>query len=192
MAHAPSIECFFLNKSTSYLSLCVSLNSFCNETSRTWASLSPESRCVISAGRLSPSMCARMLSCSVMSDTLWPRGLWLARLLCPWNFPGKNTGVGFHFLLQGIFPPRGQIHVSFTSKHILYHCASWEAPRAGSSPNLSCTVSERDWHICRRQRRIKPQHTRKWSGDDGTVEEEKFSMVGDKYILMMARMIFLR
>ena len=25
-------------------------------------------------------------------------------LLCLWNFPGKNTGVGCHFLLQGIFP----------------------------------------------------------------------------------------
>ena len=31
-----------------------------------------------------------------------------ARLLCPWDFPGKNTGVGCHFLLQGIF----QIHGS--------------------------------------------------------------------------------
>ena len=28
-------------------------------------------------------------------------------LLCPWNSLGKNTGVGFHFLLQGIFPTRG-------------------------------------------------------------------------------------
>ena len=26
---------------------------------------------------------------------------------CPWNFPGKNTGVGYHFLLQGIFPTKG-------------------------------------------------------------------------------------
>ena len=26
------------------------------------------------------------------------------RLLCPWNFPGKNTGLGSHFLLQEIFP----------------------------------------------------------------------------------------
>ena len=26
-----------------------------------------------------------------------------ARLFCPWNFPGKNTGVGYHFLLQGMF-----------------------------------------------------------------------------------------
>ena len=33
-----------LNKSTSYLSLCLSLNSFCNEKSRTWASLGPETR----------------------------------------------------------------------------------------------------------------------------------------------------
>ena len=27
--------------------------------------------------------------------------------LSPWNFPGKNTGVGCHFLLQGIFPTQG-------------------------------------------------------------------------------------
>ena len=26
---------------------------------------------------------------------------------CPWNSPGKNTGVGCHFLLQGIFPTQG-------------------------------------------------------------------------------------
>ena len=29
------------------------------------------------------------------------------RLLCPWNFPGKNIGVGCHFLLQGIFLTQG-------------------------------------------------------------------------------------
>ena len=29
------------------------------------------------------------------------------RLLCPWDSPGKNTGVGCHFLLQGIFPTQG-------------------------------------------------------------------------------------
>ena len=31
----------------------------------------------------------------------------LARLLCPWEFSGMNTGVGCHFFLQGIFPTRG-------------------------------------------------------------------------------------
>ena len=35
---------------------------------------------------------------------LWRRGLEPARLLCPWDFPGKNTGVGCHFLLQGDLP----------------------------------------------------------------------------------------
>ena len=34
-------------------------------------------------------------------------GLQLTKLLCPWDFPGKNTGVGCHLLLQGIFPTQG-------------------------------------------------------------------------------------
>ena len=29
------------------------------------------------------------------------------QVLCSWDFPGKNTGVDFHFLLQGIFPTQG-------------------------------------------------------------------------------------
>ena len=45
-----------------------------------------------------------VLSHSVMSNSLQPPGL---RLLCPCNFSGKNTGVGCHFLLQGIFPTQG-------------------------------------------------------------------------------------
>ena len=39
-----------------------------------------------------------------MSDSLWPHGLLPSRLLCPWAFADKNTGVGCHFLLWGIFP----------------------------------------------------------------------------------------
>ena len=35
-----------------------------------------------------------------MSDSLWPHGLQPNRLLCLGNSPGKNTGVGYHFLLQ--------------------------------------------------------------------------------------------
>ena len=42
---------------------------------------------------------AWVLSCSVVSDFLWPYGLEPA-WLCPWDFPGKDTGVGCHFLLQ--------------------------------------------------------------------------------------------
>ena len=46
----------------------------------------------------------KSVSCSVLSDSLWPHGLQPTRLLCPWNSPGQNTGVGSHSLLQGIFP----------------------------------------------------------------------------------------
>ena len=49
----------------------------------------------------------RKLSHSVVSDSLRPRGLQPTRLLSPWNFPGKSTGVGCQFLLQGIFPTQG-------------------------------------------------------------------------------------
>ena len=35
-----------------------------------------------------------------MSDSLQPNGLWPTRLLHPWDFPGKSTGVGCHFLLH--------------------------------------------------------------------------------------------
>ena len=37
---------------------------------------------------------------SVVFHSLQPLGLWPARLLCPWNYPGRNIGVGCHFLLQ--------------------------------------------------------------------------------------------
>ena len=45
---------------------------------------------------------------SVASDSQQPHGLQLTRLLCPWDFPGKKTGMGCHFLFQGIFPTQRQ------------------------------------------------------------------------------------
>ena len=53
-----------------------------------------------------PQSCqlCRVVLCSVMSKSLQPYGLQPAKLVCPWNFSGKNnTGAGCHFLLQGIF-----------------------------------------------------------------------------------------
>ena len=50
----------------------------------------------------------RMCLCrSVVSDSLRPHGVFPARLLCPWNYPSKNTGVGSHSFIQGIFPTQG-------------------------------------------------------------------------------------
>ena len=41
-------------------------------------------------------------SCSIVSNSLWPHGLY-----SPWNSPSQNTGVGSLSLLQGIFPTQG-------------------------------------------------------------------------------------
>ena len=47
----------------------------------------------------------KAVRCSAMSESLWPHGP--TRLLCPWDSPSKNTGLGCHFLHQGIFPTQG-------------------------------------------------------------------------------------
>ena len=53
--------------------------------------------------------------------TLLPCGLEPTRLLRPWDSPGKNTGVGYHFLLQGIFLTQGSNQHLLLGKQILYH-----------------------------------------------------------------------
>ena len=55
---------------------------------------------------------AKCVSHSVMSDSLWPQGLQPARLLCPCDSTGKDTGVGFHALFQGSSQPRDRGQVS--------------------------------------------------------------------------------
>ena len=49
-----------------------------------------------------------------------PHRLWPARLLCPWNFPGKNT-AGCPFLLQGIFSTLGLNLGLLLGRQFLYH-----------------------------------------------------------------------
>ena len=54
-------------------------------------------------------------SCSVVSDSLQPHGLY-----SPWNSPGQNTGVGSLSLLQQIFPTQGSNPGLPRCRHILY------------------------------------------------------------------------
>ena len=59
-------------------------------------------------------MCAKVFvaqSCLTLCDPMEP-----TRFLCPWNSPDKNTGVGSHSLLQGIFPTQG------SNSGLLLHC----------------------------------------------------------------------
>ena len=62
------------------------------------------------------------VSYSVVSDSLTPWTV-ATRLLCPWkNFflpPGKNTGVGSHSVLRGVFPTQGLNLVSCIADRLL-------------------------------------------------------------------------
>ena len=65
-------------------------------------------------------MCSDAQSCLTL---LPPHGLQPTRLLCPWDFPGKDTGAGSHFLLQWIFLTQGSnpcLYVSCIGRWILY------------------------------------------------------------------------
>ena len=82
------------------------------------------------------SMYTQLLSCVwLFCDSI--------RLLCPWDFPGKNTEVGCHFLLWGISWPRNQTCVSLIScigRQILYHCVTWEAPWMQTTHLYRCKI----------------------------------------------------
>ena len=78
--------------------------------------------------------CVLECACSVSSvvfNSLLPYGLQLTRLLCPWDSAGRNTGVGCHAFLQGIFRIPGIkltfACVSFIAGRFFTHWATWEA-----------------------------------------------------------------
>ena len=64
----------------------------------------------------SPSFLSLLFS-QYVASLLWPHGLGPTRLLCSWGFLGRNTGVGCHFLFQGIFLIQG------SNLHLLH----WQA-----------------------------------------------------------------
>ena len=71
--------------------------------------------------------------------TLQPHGLESTKLLCPWDFPGKNTGVGCHFLLQGLFLTQG-------SNPRLLQMSSVPLSHQGSvNGSLPCYWTGQDW-----------------------------------------------
>ena len=81
-----------------------------------------------------------VLNHSVVFGSTWPHGL-LPAGLCPWDFPGKNTGVGCHFLFQGNFLIQG------SNPHLLH----WQT----DSLKEPLDESEREeWKSC-----LKTQHS---------------------------------
>ena len=74
-------------------------------------------------------LCWAMLSHSVVFDSFQPHGLWPVKLLCPWGFSRKNTGLGCHALLQGIFPTQGSNSGLLHFRQILYNLNHPGSPR---------------------------------------------------------------
>ena len=50
---------------------------------------------------------------------------------CPWDSPGKNTGVDCHSLLQGVFPTQGRSLGLPHYRQILYHLSNQGSPTKG-------------------------------------------------------------
>ena len=73
-------------------------------------------------------------------------GLQPARLLCPWDSPGKNSGVDYHGLLQWIFLTRDQTLVSYIfcsiGRQVPYHQHHRESPKM-------FTKTLKIWRLCR-------------------------------------------
>ena len=69
---------------------------------------------------------------SVVSDSVRPHGLQPTRLLRPWEFPGKSTGVGWHCLLRFIM--NHSLYLTAAVPNLFQSCLTytWPSPIMGS------------------------------------------------------------
>ena len=85
---------------------------------------------------------------SVVSDSLQPHGLKPTRLLCPWDFPGKSTGVGCHCLLHSaaqlcpnLYDPMGCSMPGFPVHHQLWELNQTHIHQVGDAIQTSHPLS---------------------------------------------------
>ena len=91
-----------------------------------------------------------VLSCVQLFETAWTVA---PRLLCPWDFSGKNTGVGCHFLLQGIFPTQGW-------NLCLLQLLHWQVDSLPLSHQGSHALGFLKWFTLRIKKKKQPQKPR--------------------------------
>ena len=96
-----------------------------------------ESACVC----LCVFVCVR---CGSVLCNLQPYGLQPTRLLCPWNFPGKDTAVGCHLLFQGIFLTQESSQGLLHCRQILYQLSCQGSPRNPVGSSLNSTSPRLD------------------------------------------------
>ena len=89
---------------------------------------------------------------SVVPDSLRPHGPYLTRLLCPWGSPGKNTRVGGHELLRGIFPTRGLNSGLLQCRRVPHHLSHKVTMRVLSPASFAPHVPVSSaWPCCTRR-----------------------------------------
>ena len=86
---------------------------------------------------------SKSVSPSVVSHSFGSHALQPTRLLCPWDSPGKNTGVGCHSLLQGIFPTQESNLGLLHCRQIPYHLSHQGRP---PSPKGMMLQKYSDWY----------------------------------------------
>ena len=97
--------------------------------------------------------------------TLWLHGLQSARLLCAWDSAGKNTEVGCHFLLQGIFLTQ------WLNPHLLHWQADSFTTEPSGEPFISIALSKRN-----RTKKRMNEKRKKRGRKEGKKEEKKNSV----------------
>ena len=92
-----------------------------------------------------------------MSSSLLPYGLHPARLLCPWDSPGKNTGVSCHALFQGNLPNPG---IEPRSPSLQADSLPTEPPAIFITPlkKKKKTFAVENFSLCKSERPLNPYY----------------------------------
>ena len=93
-------------------------------------------RCLLCRRKAKTNLLLLLSHCSRVRLCVTPQTA-ATRLLCPWNFPGKNTEAGFHFLLQEIFPTQGLNPGLQHCRQTLYHLSHQGSLRHVSAGEIS-------------------------------------------------------
>ena len=91
---------------------------------------------------------ASVFSAAQSCPTLRPPGLWPTGLLCPWDSPGKNAGVGCRALFQGLLLTQAsnpRLLFPCLGRWVLYPRAAWEARGPSSLTPLPVSVHFLFW-----------------------------------------------
>ena len=123
----------------------------------------PFSSCLQSFLAPSPLEWVSEWSHLVVSGSLQPHGL--TRFLCPWDVPGKNTGVGCHILLQEIFPTQGLnpglphcmqmfYHLSHQGSHLTWRIIIVDLENTYAMGCICLAVSKGEISFCLLSQRI--------------------------------------